>query len=132
MTNIIIDRIRSELRNAFSHCGETDPIVLDEKVENALDTLMCFMASSDPEVVHTDKGDLTGYVTDLAVTSGGTENTTVALQMIVTKDAIHYLMNSYESNKLDDWNEGDPIPVENEINRLVELDEIDVAIFNNV
>lgn len=130
MTIELKNKIKNELYRAFTYCGEDDADILDERVENELDTLMCFMAGSDPDIILTDNGELTGYLVDIAVANGATEDDVVALQMLITKNSIRYIINSYTAVKPDGWLPGDRKRIENEHNRVVNLEEVDVSIFN--
>jgi hypothetical protein len=111
------------MRKAFAYCGETDNAAIDERVDTELDTLMCLMAGSTPEVIVTDKGTVTGYVIDIAVTNGATNNEIVALRMVVGEDDINYVINSYTTT-------GDDFVIKNEHNRLVCLEEVNADIFS--
>lgn len=123
------NKIRDELNRAFTHCGEADAEVLNEKVENELETLTCFMVGSDPNVIHTDKGEMTGYVVNIAVGSGAAKGEIVALEMIVTKNEIVYVIHSHTSIKPDGRKPGDRKMITNESNRVVELTDVNPAIF---
>jgi hypothetical protein len=130
MTTELKNKIKAELHKAFTHCGETDANILNDKVEAELDTLMCLMAGVDPEVVHTDVGDLTGYLVDIAVASKNGRDV-VALQMIVTRDDLRYIINSYTMVKPEGWTPDDDLVIENECNRVVTLNDVDAAMFNS-
>jgi hypothetical protein len=130
MTNELKNQIRNELHKAFAYCGETDAVILNNRVEDELETLMCFMVGSNPDVVQTDKGELTGYLVNIAVGSGKSNGEIVALQMIVAKNEIYYILHSHITVKPDGWKPGDKKMIENESNRVVELTDIDAATFN--
>lgn len=131
MTAEMKNKIRNELNNAYVHMGETDVEYLNEKVEEDLETLMCFMAGSDPVAINTDKGELVGYVVNVAVGASETKDQVVALNMIITKTNICYVINSYIATKPAEWKPGNKKMISNESNRIVELADVDPAIFNN-
>ena len=91
---------------------------------------MCVMAGSDPVTIQTDKGDMTGYLVNITVGSGAAKDEIVALDMVVTKDNIHYVINSYIATKPDGWKTGDKQIINNESNRVVALVDVDPATFN--
>lgn len=129
MTIEFKNTIKNELYRAFSHFGEPDQEILDEKVEIEMDNLMSFMGTSDPDVIQTDKGELTGYLVDIAVSSGLVDNERVVLQMVVGDNTIDYIINSYIVVKTDDWQPGDRFTVENEHNKLVNLEDVKPSTF---
>ena len=130
MTTNMKNKIRNELNKAFAHFGETNSDILNEKVENELDTLACFMAGSDPETVCTDQGDFTGYLINIEVANGANTNEVVALQMLVAENDIYYIMHSFTAVKPEGWKPGDRKLITNQANYLVALDDVDPAIFN--
>lgn len=129
MTVELKNKIKNELNRAFSYMGEIDHETLDEKVESELDTLMCLMVGSEPDVIHTITGDITGYIVDIATTADNATNNIIALQMVITKDSICYVLNSYTATRPDGWEPGDAHNICNELNRIVNLDDIDPTMF---
>jgi hypothetical protein len=129
MTNELKNKIKNELYKAFAHCGETENEILADKVENELDTLLCVMAGTDPQTIQTDNGALIGYIVDIAVTDGPAKDEVVTLQMVIAKNDIKYIINSYTVIKSEAWEPGDKIQIENELNRVVKLTDVDPVIF---
>jgi hypothetical protein len=128
MTTEMNTKIKTAMVKAYTYLGETDAEFIAEKVDNELDTLNCLMIGADPNVVHTNVGDLTGYLVDIAVASADGVNVT-ALQLLVAEHDVHYIVNTYTLVKSEDWTPDDDLCIENESNRVVDLSEVDVSVF---
>ena len=130
--NIMIAELNNKIKvamiAAYAHLGETDAEFVTEKIDNELDTLNSLMVGSIPDVIHTDVGDLTGYLVDIAIAADG-DNVT-ALQLLVTDSDVHYIMNTYTLSNPESQNADDVVIVENEQNRVISLDSIDVSLFS--
>ena len=129
MTEEFKIEIKKELHRAFTHLGETDEEMINERIDDEIETLMCFMAGSAPVHVDTDQGRIIGYLIDLAVTTGALNDDVVALQMVVAHNKLHYVINSYTVIKPEGWQYGDDFETANETNKLVSLYDVNPQMF---
>ena len=130
MSNELKNKIKNELNKALVFFGETDEEILNERIENDVDTLMCVMASSDPEEINTKNGALVGYPIDVVANYNDQTSRMTIVQLVVTKDNLCYVLNSYDVEKPEGWTPDGNVQYKNEESLIVSLEMINTKLFS--